>query len=302
MLLPNLPLNFHSSRSEHNDKDDLSVPAFLTPFFDSLGGEWGETLKKYMNELWSRILAEIKSPPTEMGRREVVEWLQQVAGLELVIPAFCTCSLVLAPSMPRKIWMDIVGIVPPTNEKVYPLVIKYYAKHRWAVLEATVLSWQKDPLFAPRMAILEDALSVHKQGKWTLSIPTLLPQIEGIALDIIKGWGLSPQQKAIVIDKNINKEIGKTLPSQVFSRLPIDSFTPREMVAVYTLLYYLESELYKWINLLDEITQTDECDYLNRHAVLHGAQTSYASRVNSLKCFLALDTLQLATKRYLLKT
>lgn len=296
MVLPDARFNSYRSRARHNDNNNLHVFPFLTPYFDSLGGEWGNALKRYMVELWSRILAITKSPPTAAGRQVIVEWAEQAAGLELVIPAFCMCNLILAPSMPRELWMDIVSIVPPNKEKAYRLVLNYYEKHRWAALESTLMSWQDNPIFGRRMAILKDALSVHKQGKWTLSVPSLLPQIEGISLDIVKRLGLPPDKKAIVIDKNINKEIGKTVPSQVFSRLSIDIFSPREMVAIYTLLYHLEGQLYNWIDLLEEIRQTDELDYLNRHAVLHGAQINYASKINSLRCFLVLDTLQLATK------
>jgi len=295
-MSPDARFNSHRSRVGHNDNNDLHVPPFLTPYFDSLGGEWGAALKKYMNELLSRVLAITKSPPTAAGRRVIIEWAEQAAGLELVIPTFCMCNLILAPSMPRKLWMNIASIVPPNKEKTYRLVLSYYEKHRWAALESTLLSWRENPIFARRMAILKDALSVHKQGKWTLSVPSLLPQIEGVSLDIVKQLGLPPDKKAIVIDKNINKEIGKTVPSQVFSRLSINIFTPREMVAIFTLLYHLEGQLYKWIDLLKEIRQTDELDYLNRHAVLHGAQIDYASKINSLRCFLVLDTLQLATK------
>jgi len=192
--------------------------------------------------------------------------------------------------------MDILSIVPPNKEKAYHLVISHYEKYSWAALESTLKSWLENPIFARRIAILKDSLSVHKQGKWTLSVPSLLPQIEGLSLDIVKQLGLPRGRKAIVIDKNINKEIGRTLPSQVFSSLSTDIFTPREMVAIYTLLYHLEGQLYKWINLLEEIRQTDELDYLNRHSVLNGAQIDYASKINSLRCFLILDTLQLATK------
>ena len=296
MLLPDEHFNSHRSKVGQNENNDLHVPPFLTPYFASLGGEWGVALKKYMNELLSRVVTITKSPPTTEGRRVVVGWVEQAAGLELVIPAFCMCNIILAPSMPRKLWMNIVSVVPPNKEKACHLVLGHYEKHRWAALESILLSWRENPIFARRMAILKDALSVHKQSKWTLSIPSLLPQIEGISLDIVKQLGLPSDKKAIVIDKNINKEIGKTVPSQVFSRLSIDIFTPREMVAIYTLLYYLEGQLYKWIDLLEEIRQTDELDYLNRHAVLHGAQIDYASKINSLRCFLVLDTLQLATK------
>ena len=296
MFLSDKLLSSDGGYQNCNASDDLPAPSFLTQYFANLGGEWGAELNKFMSELWSKIIAAIKSPPTVERKQQALEWLQSVTGLELVIPAFCMCSLVLAPSMPRKLWRDIIDIVPPDKEKIWRLVINYYEKRRWAVLKSTVLNWANNAIFNPRMVILKDALSAHIKGRWTLSIPALLPQIEGIALDIIRRSGLPQDKKSIIIDKSINKEIGKTLPSQVFSSLSIDNFTPREMVAVYTLLYHLESQLYKSIDFLEEVSRTDQMDSLNRHAVLHGTHINYVSKTNSLKCFLVLDTLQLATK------
>ena len=100
MMSPDERFNSHRSRTGQNDNGDSHVPTFLTPYFDRLGGEWGAALKKYMKELLSRVLAITKSPPTAAGRQVVLEWAEQAAGLELVIPAFCMYNLILAPSMP----------------------------------------------------------------------------------------------------------------------------------------------------------------------------------------------------------
>lgn len=146
------------------------------------------------------------------------------------------------------------------------------------------------------MFIFENALDAHKHSKWTLSIPALLPQIEGIAIDILRERGLDFSRKSLVIKKSAKRKTAQTLASQVFSLLPIDSFSLSEMVAIYTLLHYLEGQLYGWTDFLGEANQSEEQDSLNRHAILHGVQINYASQENSLKCFLVLDALQLTTK------
>ncbi len=48
------------------------------------------------------------------------------------------------------------------------------------------------PHFAKRKTIIDDAIAAHFAGKYTLSIPTLFPQIEGLMRDI---GGLDPSAK-----------------------------------------------------------------------------------------------------------
>lgn len=85
---------------EQSDNSSSHLPSFLTPHFADLGGEWGNELNKYMGKLLSKIDTITKNPPTAEGMRAVMQWVQQAAGLELVIPSFCMYHLVFAPSMP----------------------------------------------------------------------------------------------------------------------------------------------------------------------------------------------------------
>jgi hypothetical protein len=49
-----------------------------------------------------------------------------------------------------------------------------------ARLRKRVEAWFKLPYFADRKAIILDSLDAHKAGKWTLTIPTLLPLVDGV--------------------------------------------------------------------------------------------------------------------------
>ena len=52
-------------------------------------------------------------------------------------------------------------------------------------LEARVNAWTDVPAFTDRKQKFQDALAAHGDGKYTLSIPALVPQIEGVITDWI---------------------------------------------------------------------------------------------------------------------
>ncbi len=63
---------------------------------------------------------------------------------------------------------------------------------------------KQEPLCATRIVIIEDAFWAHLQNKYTLSIPALLPQIEGIIWDLgtelkfVDGQNIKSRQKGTV--------------------------------------------------------------------------------------------------------
>lgn len=114
--------------------------------------------------------------------------------------------------------------------------------------------------FPDRFAVINDALEAHEQGKYNLSVPTLLAQADGLGHDI---FGVSPYSR-----KNANTLL---------------------------LQQWLESHLTWWddspyrrsiVNPLpiNKTIGPDEGDAaLNRHAVLHGLTSNYGTRINSSK-------------------
>ena len=145
------------------------------------------------------------------------------------------------------------------------------------------------------MGIIYDALEAHVNGKYTLSVPTLLPHIEGIATEIVEKYNLPKLDKPLIYRaKPYGKDGEKTYASRVFAHVGISALDFEEWVAVESLLYYLEGTMYqsprrRGKKLKDFATK----DILNRHSILHGTHTKYATPMNSLKCFLALDVLSL---------
>lgn len=208
---------------------------------------------------------------------------------ERAIAAFQENDLWLAPSMPQAFVKKIVGLYSEGKSRVIPsMVARYYKKNHCAILKRAVARWESNPYFLPRMQIIKDALEAHISGKYTLTIPALLPHIEGIAREIVEQYRLSPLEP-------ITEGGAKTYPTTAFGHVAASAFTFNEDVAISGLLRYLEGTLYvrmgQGFEKLPEFSKRKS--RVNRHAILHGLQIDYASSTNSLRVFLALDVLSL---------
>ena len=214
----------------------------------------------------------------------ISEQLRQMAEAvaltaEEAIPVFQEGELWFSPSMPLSILWGVKQLRDSgqvSRGRVEQMILQAYKEDEWALLREVVTGWQQNPLFAPRMHIIEDALEAHLSGKYTLSIPALLPQIEGIARNFI---GKPRGSKTILVEAIEKGEFGfitsrtiellqKYIRNTAYHYVPFDEF----------------EEWLKERSLLEEKT-------LHRHAILHGVQLNYASEMNSLRAFLLLDVL-----------
>ena len=125
--------------------------------------------------------------------------------------------------------------------------------------------FQKEDIFLSRIHIIEDALDAHLDGKYTLSIPILLSQIDGI---IIKKYGYLLKGKK----KGNCPECGKQL-----------SPMPNAKNIAFELL-----------NEFDDIDSSYYLEFIkrdynkNRIPILHGLKTNYSDPHYSTKLILAL--------------
>lgn len=131
-----------------------------------------------------------------------------------------------------------------------------------ALLVAMTEEWARIPYLFDRQAIVRDAMSAHRAGQFTLSIPALLPLAEGLCAEIL--------------DSNATNVV-KPLARDWHSR---------------------ENEV--WVQLFHDIVEDviyktyafgkDPAPYLNRNGILHGRVPDYASQHNSTRVFLLIDT------------
>ncbi len=170
------------------------------------------------------------------------------------------------------------------------LLAKFIRENRHQEAEETMLSYARervDPVCAriserwPRRAtVLADALQAHKNGLYSLSIPALLAQADGISSEILG-------------ESIYRREKGAPKVAKVFkARLP-ESYNPDSLTFAFFLrpLELLSSISYG----IDYHEQTRIRDTLlgplNRHAVMHGYDTEYSFEANGLRVILLLDYL-----------
>lgn len=112
-----------------------------------------------------------------------------------------------------------------------------------------------------RAAILGEVLSAHRNGNFALAIPVMLIQADGIAsehfgLDSIYSFS---NRNFTLIQAKLDNGVGLSLASMHF------------LIAVLTPLNASFKRRERYL------------DPFNRHLVIHGAATDYATRINSLK-------------------
>ncbi len=151
-----------------------------------------------------------------------------------------------------------------------------YGDKEWKYLSEVVITWEKNRFFSKqRMKIIKDAIDAHKRGQYTLSIPALLPIIEGIC-------GEFCMEQKIKVGKSRSKMKAQKMLSELGKK--------GEIYLSEIVLEFIENQLYIETN---QLRLRKNRKYLNRHAILHGSYSGYADCARSLRCFLLLDVLTL---------
>lgn len=224
--------------------------------------------------------------PPELPR--IVSNLRDYLKVKSISIPFSECGLWLTPSMTLTVVKTILQKYKEGKKRAIPAIVDgFYRSNDYENLKRAVSSWNSFSIFSPRMHIFYDALDAHINKKWTLSVPSLLPHIEGIAGEILLANNLPLSKDLIIVDKGY-----KTYPSSILGKLSADKLTPTMDVAITSLLNYLEGTLYEY-KRFEDYPKIRRLRTLNRHAVLHGFQLNYATRLHSLRCFLALDSLSI---------
>jgi len=213
--------------------------------------------------------------------RAILRLREQLDLDERTVEAFKEANWPIAPSMSMELRRRVVELHSQGKAGYATQAINgYYRKNNHANLIATVGSWKKHPLFSPRMHIIEDALWAHTEGRYTLSVPALIPQIEGILSEYVTRHGAQVQ-------------LGK--PNQVYQVAIGDPEAHSWDVwpVVACLLYHLENNTYAYADFEDEIKRAARRRKITRHTLMHGIAIGYDKHMHSLRAILLLDSISI---------
>ena len=203
-----------------------------------------------------------------------------------VAPLLSQANFWLSPSMDmhllRKL-KEATKAEDATPDLVAVIIVEHYEDEEWAELDEMVSSWGDNPFFANRMHIIDDALEAHIHGKYTLVVPALLTQVEGIASSILDTPAGSSTR---LVKSAIAERQGEFLRSASrdilirFVTSPVGYGGVRQE-------YFTPERFPEWL----KSKGVAETQSINRQGILHGVHVNYASRENSLRVFLLLDVL-----------
>ena len=196
-------------------------------------------------------------------------------------PLLTQANLWIPPSAPLSLLRALRQVIEEgqaTPETIENLFIEYFRQGGCTALRAMVLSWGRNPHFCARMSIILDALQAHIDGKFTLSVPALLPHVEGVTSSIL--------------GKSVNHRTGNHIRGLLEQGFPgfLHSASRDILIEFVTNIVYTGTDFNNFAaDLLSK--GLDETDFLNRHAILHGVHVNYANEGLSLRAFLLLDAL-----------
>lgn len=219
-------------------------------------------LHRLVGEFWRQAEPTKREEP---GVRELYALLAQRGwvGLENHIPAGDEPQILKAIKENGSEWID--GAVCESFRDADCYEIKDMLKDWWSV-----------PYLADRREAIEDAIKAHEEGRYALSIPALLPLVDGLAAEIVD----APTWRPLNAINNAANEYHLT-EQEPWSEC---------------LLTVITEQVYKTCDFRSTALPT--ATTLNRHAVLHGRVARYASEANSLRTILLVDVFaQMATTK-----
>jgi len=180
----------------------------------------------------------------------------------------------LVPGADAELYHGIIDLAAKgQGRKINRFVCDWYSANNCKRLSTIVRGWHSNKYFQRRRQVYKQALWAHRRGKYYLTIPALLPLLEGIAKDYL-------QEEHGITEEGTRKAVIKAVRQN-------PAFRPWREVELDALVRVLASTTYEKTDLLPEKTGS----ILNRHGILHGLYPRYGREANSLRCFLLLETL-----------
>lgn len=211
--------------------------------------------------------------------------IERIGEKDKITKAFESARLWVAPSMSGALVTRVLKLHQDGAKPgvIASVVSRFYAHADWTPLARAVDRWEKNPLFERRAPIFRDALEAHRSGWFTLTVPTLVAQVEGICGQYVKERGLLPKLTGNT----------KGVVQAALRDAPCGLADVQRYAALDGVLTYIERHFYIWIDFDAKYGELLHDTSLKAHAIRHGHQTRYDTRMNSLRLFLLLDVLSL---------
>ena len=223
-------------------------------------------------------LQEIMRPWMDAQRTMVEPLLQQMeqdrTHAETIGPYFEEAGLWFSGAWPLSMWVALRRVHAKgelTASALTAYVVDTYHRDHYRFLESTVQRWWDEPAFARWQRHLGDALAAHKEGKFTLSVPTLILVCEDVMREVS---GMS--------STNMSKL--STAIQEMLSDWSLSAISDRPLAVAL-------ERLTKPGGLQDPIPSF-EPERWHRHRILHGGDPDYGTALNSLRLFILLDEFQ----------
>ena len=238
-----------------------------------------DTLMRTHDAVFRQISANLAAFQMAARQLYVLDVFRELELLRDAAEAFKEAGWPLAPSMPVELRERVVELHRRGKAHYASnTIIGYYRRNGHAHLVAAVDAWDSNPLVGPRIHIIRDALEAHREGRYTLSVPALLPQIEGILCDY-------------VVRHRLQAKLGKVQAVYEAAIGDPGDYAFTEWAITTTLLYQFQTNTYTWTDFAKELRKSAERREVTRHTVVHGINYRYDRLIHSLRAFLTLDAI-----------
>ncbi|MFW6116751.1 MAG: hypothetical protein ACOC6F_03395 [bacterium] len=177
------------------------------------------------------------------------------------------------PGLPDEFYLGILELIGDGQTRgVNRYICDWFSWNRYRRLGRMVRRWANNEYFRRRRPIYNQPLQAHRRGWYNLTVPALIPLVEGVARDYLQGQhGITERSGRRAIEEALDRNI------------PPGAFREELQQA---LIRFLTSSTFA-----DTRGVLPSGYELNRHGVAHSRHLRYGTEANSLRCFLLLETL-----------
>ena len=140
-------------------------------------------------------------------------------------------------------------------------------------------SWREKTILCKRIHLIEDAIYAYENEKYSLSIPIFLSQVEGLIAEFYDHKG---RMNGSIYKSYIKRTLNMDKDEKEYKDKIMNAFFFKEILANFE--------------------HGDEISKFSRHAILHGGDVNYGTKINNLKIIISfdiiLDQLSEAEKEY----